>query len=342
MSVVYQCLGRGLLQANPQLNANLRFLCTSQKLERRKKCNQLKQPEDKSNIILGKTPVMKDRVIEGVSDIQYPILLKWNTIKRIETCNPALSGDLGGLEDFGKVDLTQPPVHLEDSKEIEVATDEVKRILSLEYSRKKEYNKKLRKNLVSKIQRHKLDMDSDEVKIAVQTVKIRNWQHMLIQMWPYKNQPVKHKLTFTIAARRNALERLRKTDYRKYEWILEKLNLFYKPVPKYCHMEISRKASIERLTDLWCDELKKHRLTKYQRDLEAQQPEFLRNKAAKLQHIISEEAELGLSPTVTQDQVDECIKRAEEIEAKLSEENYEEETLLLYSEEAAQEKNFIN
>lgn len=34
----------------------------------------------------------------------------------METCNPAISGDLGGLEDFGKVDLTQPPVHLEDSK----------------------------------------------------------------------------------------------------------------------------------------------------------------------------------------------------------------------------------
>ena len=36
----------------------------------------------------------------------------------METCNPAISGDLGGLEDFGKVDLTQPPVHLEDSKVI--------------------------------------------------------------------------------------------------------------------------------------------------------------------------------------------------------------------------------
>jgi len=342
MSVLYQCLGRGLFQANPQLNANLRLICTSQVLEKRKERNKLKKPDDKSNIILGKTHKMNDRKIEGVSDVQYPVLMKWNTVQRIETCNPALSGDLGGLEDFGKVDLTQPPVHLEDSKEIELATEEVKRILSLEYSRKRDVNKKLTKNLVAKIQRHKLDMNSDEVKIAIYTVKIRNWQHMLIQMWPYKNQPIKHKLTFTIAARRAALERLRKTDYKKYEWILEKLNLFYKPVPKYDFMEISRKASIERLTDLWCEELKKHRLTKYKRDLEAQQPEFLRNKAAKLQHIISEEAELGLTPTVTQDQVDECIKRAEDIEAKLSKENYEEETLLLYSEEAAQEKNFIN
>jgi len=339
---MYPCLGRILNQANPQLNANLRFLSTSQKLESRKKRNQLEKPDDKSNIILGKTNKLTERKIEGVSNLQYPILMKWNKIQRMETCNPAISGDLGGLEDFGKVDLTQPPVHLEDSKEIENATDEVKRILSLEYSRKREVNKKLKKNLVSKIQRHKLDMNSTEVWIAILTVKIRNWQHMLIELYPYKNQPVKHCLTYTIAARRNALEKIRKEDYKKYEWILEKLNLFYKPVPKYDHMEISRKASIEKLTDIWCDELKKHRLNKYQRDLEAQQPEFLRNKAAKLQHIISEEADLGLSPTVTQDQVEECIKRAEEIEAKLAEENYEEETLLVYSEEAVPEKNFIN
>ena len=29
------------------------------------------------------------------------------------------------------------------------------------------------------------------------------------------------------------LERLREQDYKRYEWILEKLNLFYKPVPVY-------------------------------------------------------------------------------------------------------------
>ena len=34
-----------------------------------------------------------------------------------------------------------------------------------------------------------------------------------------------------ISARRKALGRLRQNDYKKYEWLLEKLNLLYKPQP---------------------------------------------------------------------------------------------------------------
>ena len=34
-----------------------------------------------------------------------------------------------------------------------------------------------------------------QVCIALKTVKIRNAQHELIKQWPYKNQPMKHRLT---------------------------------------------------------------------------------------------------------------------------------------------------
>jgi hypothetical protein len=338
MSVLYPCLGRILSQA-PQLNSNLRFLSLTQKQFKRNANEKLKKPDDKTDVVIGKVPKIIERRTEGVSDVQYPILMKWNKPQRIETCNPAISGDMAGLEHFPKVDLSQPAVHLEGSKEMESASDEVKRILSLEFARRKDVMKKLKKNLVSDVQSHKLDMNSLEVKIAIQTVRIRNFQHLLIQAWPYKNQPMKHSLTRAIASRRLNLERLRQKDYKKYEWILEKLNLFYKPVPKYDHMEISRKASIEKLTDIWCDELKKHRLTRHRTELEAKQPQFLRDKAAKLEHIMSEEAELGLEPSVTQSQVDECLRRAAEIEASIAEKQgrREEEQMLLYTEEAAQQ-----
>ena len=39
-----------------------------------------------------------------------------NAFKRVETCNPSISGDIGGLEFFGEVDITKPPVELEGSK----------------------------------------------------------------------------------------------------------------------------------------------------------------------------------------------------------------------------------
>jgi len=338
---MYSTLGRIFGQTH-QLNSNFRHLSTTQRLLRRKEKDKLYQPDDKSTVLLGKVSRTLEKKVEGVSDIQHPILMQWNKPQRIETCNPSLSGDLGGLEHLGKVDLTKPPVELDGSKEIETASEEVKRILSLEYARKRDVMNKLKKTIVSNVQQHKLDMNSLEVKIAIDTVKIRNFQHALIQQWPYKNQPMKNNLTYTIAKRRKHLGLLRQQDYKKYEWILEKLNLFYKPVPKYCHVEISRKASIEKLTDIWCEELKKHRLSKFRRDLEAQQPQFLRNKAAKLQYIMSEEAELGLEPSVTQADVDDCLRRAEEIEAKIAEKDNTDEQMLLYKEEAVAAKKFIS
>ena len=40
------------------------------------------------------------------------------------------------------------------------------------------------------------------------------------------------KLMFLrITSRRKKLARLREQDYKKYEWLLEKLNILYKPMP---------------------------------------------------------------------------------------------------------------
>ena len=44
---------------------------------------------------------------------------------RMQTCNPQISGDLGGLEDFGEVDLSQPPVEWAGSDELAAAPPEV-------------------------------------------------------------------------------------------------------------------------------------------------------------------------------------------------------------------------
>jgi len=329
---------------NPQLHSSIGCLNTIQQLRfrNRKPNEKMEKPEDKSTVILGKVRPIKDRKIQGVSDKQYPILMNWKKPVRIETCNPAISGDIGGLEHFGEVDLAQPPVHLEGSQELESAEEEVKRVLSLEFARRKDVTNKLKKTVVKNFQRHKLDMNSSEVNIAVCTVRIRNLQHYLINLWPYKNQPVKNKLTYLIASRRKMLIALREEDYRKYEWILEKLNLFYKPVPKYDHVEVSRRASIERLTDIWCQELKQNRLDKYKRKLEEEQPKFLRNKAAKLQHIMQEEKDLGLQATVNQEEIDECLRRADEIEAKNLSIEQESDNFLIYKEEVIEEQKFIN
>lgn len=113
----------------------------------------------------------------------------------METVNPQISGDVGGLQHFGTVDLSQPPVKMENSKALETASEDVKRVLSLEFARRKDVMEKLSKDVLKTVQKHPRDFDSLEVKITMATIKIRNLQHELIHLYPYKNQPVKHVLT---------------------------------------------------------------------------------------------------------------------------------------------------
>jgi len=306
----------------------------------------LKIPEDKSNVIIGKWKPSIAFPKPGVSDKATPIHVKWERPVFIQTVNPKISGDVGGLQHFGidNLDLTQPKAGLEKSKNLQAASDDVKRVLSLEFARRRDLMDKLTQDVLKSVQRHPHDFSSDEVKITMKTIKIRNIQKYLIDLYPYKNQPIKHVLTHMISARRKQLGRLRENDYKKYEWLLEKLNLLYKPQPHDAppgvtipKENIARKASIEKLTDLWCSELRRHRMKALQNKLQEQQPEFLIKKAEKLSFILNEEKELGLEPTVTQAEIDGCIKKAEEIKLKLENEQDKEEEYLIYKEEIVEE-----
>ena len=69
------------------------------------------------------------------------------SFQRVETCNPEISGDIGGLAYFGKVDQFQPPLELEGSKALAEADAVVKKILSLELMRRRDSMKKLKRDL---------------------------------------------------------------------------------------------------------------------------------------------------------------------------------------------------
>jgi len=313
----------------------------------RKPQRKLAKPEDLSTVVLGKRKPSVAYPKPGISDKTLPIHVKWDRPVMMETVNPQISGDIGGLAHFGEVDLSQPPVRLENSKALDTAPEDVKRVLSLEFARRRDVMEKLSREVLKSVQKHPRDFDSLEVKITLATIKIRNIQEELIKLYPYKNQPVKHVLTHKISKRRTMLRILREQDYKKYEWLLEKLNLLYKPMPHDAPKgvmipkeNVERKASIERLTDLWCDELKRHRLNAYKRQLVKEQPGFLIRKAEKLKHILQEEKDLGLELTVTEEEIEECIRKAEEIQAKVdSEEFNEEDEYLIYNNEEETKKH---
>merc|ERR1719361_521239 len=313
----------------------------------RKKNEKLELPKDKTGIIIGKRKQAVYYPKEGVSDKTHPIHVKWDRPVTIQTCNPEISGDEGGLESLGirSIDVTQPPVALEGSRALDVAPEEVKRVTSLDFARRRDLLDKLSQEVIKSVQRHPRDFHSIEVKIALKTVKIRNAQHELMQQWPYKNQPMKHQLTHMVSNRRNMIRKLRESDYKKYEWLLEKLKLLYKPMPWDAEAgidvkeNIERKKSIEKLTDMWCDELQRHRLTAYRKKLEEQQPEFLRRKANTLEKIMNTERKLGIEMTVTEEEVEECKRKAAEIEERLKKEKEEEEEYLVFKPEAVREDN---
>ena len=56
-------------------------------------------------------------------------------------------------------------------------------------------------------------------------------------------------------------------------------------------------------------------------------------KAEKLKFILDEELDLGLEPSVTQEEIDECIKKAEDIQKKLDSDVKQDEEYLIYKEE---------
>jgi len=317
----------------------------------RKKRDQLKVPVDKEGIVIGKRKWARYWPKDGVSDKSHPVHVKWDRPVTMQTCNAEISGDVGGLETLGleRIDLSKPPLALEGAPALATASPEVARVTSLEFARRRDIIDKLSLEVVKSIQRHPRDFKSIEVVIALKTVRIRNMQRALIQQWPYKNQDMKHSLTHMISSRRNCLRQLREMDYKKYEWLLEKLNLLYKPMPwdeaPGVHGEkegVTRKKSLERLTDLWCEELRRHRLAALRRDLEARQPEFLLRKAETLEGILATEEELGIQPTVSREEVEECRSRAAAIEARLQAgeaEEVEEEEYMIYKPEVQREQN---
>jgi len=92
------------------------------------------------------------------------------------------------------------------------------------------------------------------------------------------------------------------------------------------------------LTDLWCEELKRYRLSELESQLKHRQPKYLREKAETLKWMKKEQEELNLEVTVSQADIEECLQKAEELEAKLkaeeeNAENVEKKDYFIYTPE---------
>ncbi|XP_003701184.1 28S ribosomal protein S15, mitochondrial [Megachile rotundata] len=231
--------------------------------------------------------------------------LKWERPKKVPFSDPKQSGDLG-------LDITAKPnefkLRFEKSKELQDADDIVKKMFTLEFQRKKETNRLKNNKVMALVKRHVCDGGSTEVKIAGMTSAIHDLQNYVKEQ--PRNGQAKTTLKELIEKRAKYLRHLRSWDYPRYEWVLEQLNLVHKNLPQKLG-PVTRKTSLRKVTEEFCNDIIQKKIDAFKVELKEEQKKFYVEKAEKLAFILKEEIECGLKPTVTEEQIEDCRKKAE-------------------------------
>ncbi|XP_014484825.1 PREDICTED: 28S ribosomal protein S15, mitochondrial [Dinoponera quadriceps] len=246
----------------------------------------------------------------NLSERRYATLedykITWTRPKKISCVSPEKSGDQGIAIDIKKTDI---PRIYNESSEMKNASDIVKRMFTLEFLPKRERDRMMTTKIVDLVKRHNDDEFSPEVKIARLTSRIFKLRE-IYSKYP-KNRKLKVELKEAIDSRVRLLTKLRTSDYRCFEYTLEKLNLIYKPYPDPPN-QITKRESLTRLTEKHCNEIVQKKMDAYKAELKAQQKDFFAEKAEKLAFIREEEIACGLEPTISEEDVALAKRKAME------------------------------
>lgn len=126
-----------------------------------------------------------------------------------------------------------------------------------------------------------------------------------------------------IDKRKKKLKLLRQSDYKRFEWLIEQLDLIYKPLPEEAE-QITRKRSLRKLTDQYCENIKQEKLAEYRLQLETEKPAFLEEKIRCLDFIRTEQQECGQEVTVTQEEIDETKRQLQSLKDQNEKRMFEE------------------
>ncbi|XP_040155049.1 28S ribosomal protein S15, mitochondrial [Anopheles arabiensis] len=242
--------------------------------------------------------------------LKSDLKIKWVRPEKIPCYKPEKSGDLQSLPTFAGTELMKD---YRDSKELESANEHVRNLFTIQHNRRREMVENFKEDMVRRVYRHELDYGSIEAQLGLMTARIRSLQDYM-EKFP-RQSVVKVQLKELIDKRKRFLRYLRRWDYRRFEYMLEKLDLVYKPYPTHFHW-ITRKDSLRKLTNIHCDQIKETRLEEYRRQLESQQLDFLENKLKTLEFIRKEQTECQVPVTVSNDEIKAVRKQYEELKQK--------------------------
>lgn len=145
------------------------------------------------------------------------------------------------------------------------------------------------------------------------TANIRSLQGNM-ELYP-RNKKMQVVTKELIDKRKKFLRHLRRWDYKRFEWILEKLDLVYKAYPSKYHW-ITRKESLVKLTDIHCDNIRNERISAYRSELEAKQLQFLETKLKNMEFIRQEQIECNVPVTISADDIKTVRAKYEHIKSK--------------------------
>ncbi|KAF6714994.1 28S ribosomal protein S15, mitochondrial [Oryzias melastigma] len=126
--------------------------------------------------------------------------------------------------DMLKLDYTAVPL-------AQTTDDVVKRLLSLELASHSEKLQLKKEQLIAKVQRDETDRSSVEVRIAILTARIRNYQEHLQKH--HKDKANKRLMLMAIDKRKKLLKNLRLVRYETFERVCEQLGITYTFPPEY-------------------------------------------------------------------------------------------------------------
>ncbi|XP_023162764.2 28S ribosomal protein S15, mitochondrial [Drosophila hydei] len=234
--------------------------------------------------------------------------IKWVRPEKISCIKPEKSGDLAKLPPLNPSEILPD---YKDSKELANADDTVKSMFMLGNNPNHMTTRYYRDQMIKEVQRHAQDYGSMEAKLARLTALIRRYQsHMEVHP---RDKMIKVRLKEMIDKRKKFLKYLRRWDYPRFEWILEKLDLVYKPPPAKFHW-ITRKESLQKLTDSYCENIKNERLEAYHKELQEQQIPFLEEAIKKMIFVRQEQIDCDVPVTVTEEQIEEARKELAQLQ----------------------------
>ncbi|XP_045137153.1 28S ribosomal protein S15, mitochondrial-like [Portunus trituberculatus] len=223
--------------------------------------------------------------------------IMWRRPQRVDSWRPAKSGDLSACVDPQD---SRVKAKLQVVKEALDGVDDITRqLLTLQFGTKAEKMKVSRYDSMRDIQRHQYDTGSLEVTIAMLTVRIRKAQQELQDTKRGKRHTVRQRVALNerIARRKKLLKHLRRMDYKRFEWLIHKLDILYRPPPRYVRW-VTRKISLRKLVHEHGRQVQVERLREYKEELEGQTAVFIKEKEQTLRWIANTEKELGLPVSV--------------------------------------------